>query len=140
VAWQKLHPPGKGISATLPVIRLAHYSSSNSFEITRHKLNIVEHAEQELVDRHFAPFHVCFLGLFFATVTKKNGLECFSRFRTGSTQNSDPVCVVLNHTAATVASYFRTWISGFVYLKYDGHKCQTTSPSLIGNRKLGNVP
>jgi hypothetical protein len=77
VAWQKLHPPGNGISATLPVIRLAHYSSSNSFEITRHKLNIVEHAEQELVDRHFAPFHVCFLGLFLATLNKEKWARVF---------------------------------------------------------------
>jgi hypothetical protein len=57
----------------LRIFSLAHHSSPNGFEIIWQKLNIVEQVEQELVDRHFAPLHVGFLGLFLATLARKNG-------------------------------------------------------------------
>ena len=113
----------------LPVFRLVHHFASDRFEIIWHNLNIVSHSQQELVNRHLAPWPAGLLTHFFASLTKKNGLWKFFWFRARGIQNRDAVLVVLNQSAATVASYFRAWIPGLIELNYDCHSVTLRHPT-----------
>jgi hypothetical protein len=91
------------------------------FQSLWRELDIIQHIEHEVIDRHGVPGRIRFRCPLFALCAVKNGLYGRSRFGTRSVQQRDSICKILNCSAAVVALDFWSRMAFVVYLKYKRH-------------------
>jgi hypothetical protein len=85
------------------------------------ELDIIEHVEHEVVDRHGVPCRICFRGIFLAPGAVKNGLQNRSGLWVRSINHRDSIGIILDDPAALIALHLCPDMAVIIYLEYKRH-------------------